>query len=176
MFPAYYLNRPIESLQTMLQTISDHDPNVLPVIPDGVFGRGTYASVLSFQKTQGLPPTGDLTPETWAAVARVYQTLYPKNTPVLAEPVWETNRVLMPNDSNYHLFLIQGLLAALSFLFADLPKPELTGMLDTATQTGLRWVQQASDLEPTGALDTQTWYYLTQLYRTVIGDGTAFKG
>ena len=48
--PEYYLGRPVRSLQTMLRQIADTDSRVLPVIPDGHYGKSTYASVRSFQE------------------------------------------------------------------------------------------------------------------------------
>ena len=174
-YPSYYLGKPIESLQTMLREISNFYPAVLPVIPDGTFGRSTFASVRSFQTMQGLSPTGEVTPETWVSIAELYGHLYPKSTIVTAIPVWETNQILGLGSTNYHLFLVQAMLAALSYIFKDVQKTESTGKLDDTTQAGLQWLQQASGLNPTGKLDTQTWFYLTNLYRTSTGDGTTFS-
>jgi len=35
--PAFYLGKPVRSLQTMLRHISEEDTRILPLIPDGVF-------------------------------------------------------------------------------------------------------------------------------------------
>lgn len=167
-----YITRPILSLQTMLRSISQTDSRVLPVIPDGQYGSNTFASVRSFQEAYGLPPTGEADLTTWNTVVSVYESIIPSITNPSTTPAWNIGRSVQPGQFNYHLYLVQAMLAALSDFFPDLQKPGVNGTLDSTTQQGLKWLQAASGLQQTGALDTQTWNYLNALYRTTIADGT----
>lgn len=167
MEPDYYLGKPIESLQTMLREIAAVYPQILPVIPNGVYNRNTFAAVQSFQRMVGLPPNGIATPGTWAAIADLFHQIYPFRTPPDETTRWPAGKILRPEEASHYLYLAQGMLAALCRLFPACPKPELSGVLDSKTQQGLIWLQRAAGLEQTGWLDTQTWYYLNHLYRTM---------
>lgn len=171
-FPEYYLSKPVLSLQTMLRQISASDSRILPIIPDGYYGKSTYAAVRSFQQAYNLPDTGDADLETWAAIAKVFDQTVVIQTPPTTRPIWPTDRVLRPGSSNYHLYLVQAMLIVLSDVFPDLQSPNVTGALDKETQAGLKWVQHAADLPETGTLDTATWHALNGLYRIMAGDGT----
>lgn len=167
--PAFYIGRPIFSLQTMLRQISFRDPRVLPVIPNGTFGRNTYASVRSFQAAYGLPQTGRVDQTVWDAVAAAYEAALRDVFPPEVLPFWPVGQVLRPRAQNPDLYLAQAMLYVLSQRFRDLPTPTFSGTLDAATAKGLRWVQQAAGLPQNGSLDTQTWRILSSLYRGMTG-------
>ena len=169
--PEFYLGKPVRSLQTMLRHISEEDIRILPLIPDGVFGGNTYASVRSFQQTYQLPDTGTVDSSTWDAIVSVHNQLLPTRFSPGILPVWPSGNCILPGEANDHIFLIQAMLAAISRYFSTQTAPSLTGTLDEATENGLRWVQSAGGLTATGALDTTTWHYLTALYRIMTGSG-----
>ena len=170
--PEYYIGRPVESLQTMLRTISDTNAHILPVIPNGQYESNTYASVRSFQKVTGLPETGTVDLETWNKLVEAYNRSLLQYTIPTIRPNWFSAQKVLAGEYNRHLYLIQAMLTALSLEFPDLTAPAPTGILDLQTQTGLRWVQAASGLEQNGSLDTATWNSLNALYRTTIGNGS----
>ena len=167
----FYTGKPVLSLQEMLRSISEVNSNILPVIPDGRYDQNTFASVRSFQETYGLPPTGEADLETWDAVIKVYDQISPSVTTPATRPSWDTDQSVQPGQFNYHLYLVQAMLAALSDFFPQIPRPELTGNLDTPTQDSLIWLQSAAGLRRSGALTTETWNYLNGLSRTIIGNG-----
>ncbi len=169
--PEFYAGRPVSSLQTMLRLISETDTRILPIVPDGIYGANTYASVLSFQDAYGLPLTGEADLLTWDTIVRAYDRAIPQTTSPTLSPLWSTSRTVEPGQFNYHIYLIQAMLAALSDVFQEQKAPELNGILDETTQQGLQWIQSISGLPKTGALDTATWNHLNALYRTVIKDG-----
>lgn len=169
--PEYYAGRPVSSLQTMLRLISETDERVLPIVPDGRYGANTYASVLSFQDAYGLPLTGEADLLTWDTVVRAYDRALPQTVSPSISPLWSTGRTVRPGQFNYHIYLIQAMLAALSDIYQQLKAPEVNGILDGPTQQGLRWIQSVSGLPQTGALDTATWNHLNAVYRTIIKDG-----
>lgn len=169
--PEYCLGRPVRSLQTMLRRISETDSRILPVIPDGFYGQSTYASVRSFQQVYGLPPTGEADALTWDTVSAVFQQTALERFPPAALPIWGVDQVVNPGEFNYHVYLVQGMLAALACFFPALATPQSDGILNTATEQGLRWIQKAAGIAETGQLSTLTWNFLTGLYRTTTGNG-----
>lgn len=70
--PEDYINRPVRSLQTMLQVLSNVFPALLNVNPDGIYGEATQKAVRAFQRFSGLPETGIAEQETWNSLASCY--------------------------------------------------------------------------------------------------------
>lgn len=70
--PEDYINRPVRSLQTMLQVLSNVFPALLTVNPDGIYGETTQKAVRAFQRFSGLPETGIAEQETWNSLASCY--------------------------------------------------------------------------------------------------------
>lgn len=167
--PAFFIGKPIFSLQTMLRQISFWDRRVLPVIPSGVYGRNTYASVRSLQAVCGLPQTGRVDPSTWNAVTAAYREALCASFPPQILPVWPVGRIVPPGAQDPDLCLVQAMLHVLAQRFSGVSAPELTGRLDTATTNGLMWIQAAAGLPQNGALDAQTWRALGDLYRNSTG-------
>ena len=70
--PEDYINRPVRSLQTMLQVLSNVFPALLNVNPDGIYGETTQKAVRAFQRFSGLPETGIAEQETWNSLASCF--------------------------------------------------------------------------------------------------------
>ena len=89
--PEDYINRPVRSLQTMLQVLSNVFPALLNVNPDGIYGEATQKAVRAFQRFSGLPETGIAEQETWNSLASCYLRHAPSTG-------WrsETRRTLRP--------------------------------------------------------------------------------
>lgn len=169
--PEIYQGNPVYSLQTMLRQISDFDPRVLPIVPDGYFGRSTHASVRSFQQAYGLPVTGDVDEATWNAIANTHNRALRERAMPVIEPVWFPGQSIDPGEENIHLFLVQAMLTALSRFYPELQAPAVNGILDSVTERDLKWIQKAAGLPQTGSLNTLTFHALTTLYRTATGTG-----
>lgn len=170
--PEYYIDRPIESLQAMLRLISDIDTSILPVIPNGTYDGNTYASVRSFQEANDLLPNGITDQSTWETIVKAYDNRSPHRTTPVTQPSWDIGQSVKSGQFNYHIYLVQAMLHALSDFFPTISSPLLSGILDSETQQGLKWIQDAAGIKSTGELDTATWTYLNALYRAMIADGT----
>ena len=169
--PEYFTGKPIKSMQTMLRFISLEDPNVLPVIPGGTYDSSTYASVISFQSAYDLQPSGAVDQFSWQTIVRQYDRALPFRTIPTTRPSWSSEQTAMPGQFNYHIYLVQAMLTALSDFFSDLDPPDLTGTLDPVTQSGLQYIQAASRISETGELNTATWNYLNAIYGAMVKDG-----
>lgn len=156
-----FVGQPIRSLQTMLRTIAQLEPNQPSVIPDGVYTKQTADSVSAFQRRKGLPVTGVVDNTTWDRIVQDFNRANIEQQP--AQPVQITlnpGQVIRKGEENVLLFLIQSMLLVLSMAQKGIPEPEITGILDPLTQEALLAFQIISDLPPTGELDKQTWKHL----------------
>lgn len=82
--PSYFVGRPIESMQTMLRVAAEGNNRLLPVVPDGIFGRNTMAAVTAFQRYCGLPATGVMNQTTWERLVQTYQAQLVQQAPAEA--------------------------------------------------------------------------------------------
>lgn len=166
------IGQPIQNLQTMLRTISQYDKTVLPVIPDGIYGKDTMASVSSFQKRAGLPVTGVADLNTWYKMVETYRRAVVEIGP--AEPVnplLEAAQSIHPGDANNNLYLMHGMLLAIAAFYPSLPKPACNNLHDEASVAAIKWLQERAGIEPTGEITRITWSNLARLYRITVGDG-----
>ena len=142
MLPEDYINRPVRSLQTMLQVLSNVFPALLTVNPDGIYGETTQKAVRAFQRFSGLPETGIAEQETWNSLASCYLRHAPSVLP--PEPlriVLQPGQEIAPGEQNLHLFLMQAMMAALAGRFSNANPPEVTGVFDAATKKAVLELQ-----------------------------------
>ena len=165
-----FLDQPIRSLQTMLRTIASIEPNQINVMPDGIYGSQTAAAVRSFQRRQGLNPTGVVDQATHERIVQEYERAYieaEKARPV--QITLDPGQVLRRGERNNHLYLAQSMLTVLNLLEPAIPRPPHTGVLDPQTQTSVAAFQTLAGLPPTGEIDKRTWKDLS-LYYTLAAD------
>ena len=160
------LNAPIRSLQLMLRTLSFLDSDYPSLIPDGIFGAATAGAVSTFQQKNDLPITGIADFETHRAISAAYDAALPRLTPAESPLIWfPADLSVSPGQSHPHVFLTQGLLAALSSLYPELPCPALTGRIDEKTEQSLRAIQELHGAPVTGKLDGETYNLAARMYR-----------
>ena len=160
-----FVNQPIRSLQTMLRTIAAIEPGQMNVMPDGIYGPQTAAAVRSFQRRQGLNPTGVADQATHERLVREYERARIETEK--AHPVRITldpGQVLRRGEKNNHIYLVQSMLTVLHLLDDRIPKPDHTGILDPATAESIAVFQTLAGLPPTGEVDKRTWKDLALYY------------
>ena len=109
--PSYFVGRPIESMQTMLRVAAEGNNRLLPVVPDGIFGRNTMAAVTAFQRYCGLPATGVMNQTTWERLVQTYQAQLVQQAPAEAmQPILNPYQTIKAGESNYHVYLVQSVL------------------------------------------------------------------
>ena len=165
-----FVDQPIRSLQTMLRTIAGIEPGQINVMPDGIYGPQTAAAVRSFQRRQGLNPTGVVDQATHERIVQEYERAYieaEKARPV--QITLEPGQVIRRGERNNHVYLAQSMLTVLHLLDNKIPAPPHTGVLDPATAESLAAFQTAAGLPPTGEIDKRTWKDLS-LYYTLAAD------
>ena len=163
----------IRNLQIMLRVIASTTGEIPSVIPDGIYGPQTAASVRAFQQAAGLPVTGKVNEATWSSIINAYQFLAPRSQePSPLKIMLDKNDTIGPGTDGNHVYLVQAMLAALHRLLRNIPAVTVNGDYDAATEQAVKTIQRFSGLPDTGLVDRNTWQRLTSLYRLTVGAGT----
>ena len=160
-----FLGQPIRSLQTMLRILSEDDPTLPTLIPDGIYGNQTRQAVYAFQQKYGIPATGVSDQQTWERIVEEHNKSRIRLSP--AEPlqlILNPNQVIRRNEYHPYLFLVQSMLVALGTAYGVFSPPSITGILDLETSEAISTFQKLSALPQTGELDKITWKHLALQY------------
>ena len=65
----------MSTIQYFLNFIGNFTNNIQPPAVDGIFGQGTYNSVVQFQRQYGLAPDGIVGRDTWNKLQAVYNDI-----------------------------------------------------------------------------------------------------
>jgi len=163
--PESFIGQPIRSLQTMLRVIGEHDTSAKRIVPDGIYGPETAAAVSVFQRKHGLPVTGITDQATWEAVTAIYEpALIEIDEAVPLHIILNPRQVIRKGERHPHIYLVQGMLAALSEIYESVGQPGHSGILDEATADAIASFQALNGLPMTGNLDKHTWKHLALQY------------
>ena len=160
-----FVGQPVRSLQTMLRVISEDDPTLPTVVPDGIYGQETMTAVTAFQRRNSLPMTGITDQLTWESIVKAYDDAFiriHKAQPI--EILVDPGKVYRRGESSPYLCLAQSMLVFLSQKHENIHKPSHSGTLDSATAEALAEFQLIADLPSTGELDKITWKYLVNQF------------
>ena len=160
-----FIGQPIRSLQTMLRVIAEDNPGYVRIIPDGIYGPETMSAVTVFQRRHGIPASGITNQQTWEAIVEEYDASRIRQD--RAHPldiILNPGQIIRRGERHPNVYLVQGMLAALSDTYRSIAAPGLTGLLDDATADALASFQMLSGLPMTGHLDKHTWKHLTLQY------------
>ena len=145
------LGQPIRSLQTFLRRIAVSDPDIPRVIPDGIYGEQTEASVIAFRTKYGpQPPVGEVDYATWLRIVEVYDDI------LFAEEEPETGGsplVIRAGSESPVLIPLQGIIAALSLRYPQLGDILPTGIHDADSVTAVKKLQRIFGLPQSGTID-----------------------
>ena len=157
-----FIEQPIRSLQTMLRVISLDNDNANSLVPDGIYGPTTMATVSAFQRKSGIPVTGVTDLKTWNKIVATYLDATTRlRSGNSIEIILDPGKILKYGDSSPYLYLLQGMLAELSDDHPSIPRPGLSGVMDAETVASVKGFQQLSGLPQTGEADKITWKNIT---------------
>ena len=160
-----FIGQPIRSLQTMLRVIAEEDPRHMTLVPDGIYGPETSASVSLFQRLHGLPVTGITDQITWEALVAVYEPAFISQAEASPlEIILNPGEVIRKGQRHPNIYLVQGILQVLSERYGSISPPGSGGILDEATADSLASFQYLNGLPMTGNLDKHTWKHLALQY------------
>lgn len=154
----------VMGLQEMLRTISFWLEDIPSVITDGIFGPETKDSVTAFQTVYGLKPTGEVDSRTWQRIRDVYFQLN-ELYGLPDECVFIVSEVdIKEGDETPELFVIQGMIKAISTELANVPQIDINGVHDEKSVAAVIFIQNITGIEPTGDIDTRTYNNIANLY------------
>ena len=151
----------IRELQSYLYAISMFDKNIPQILPDGVYDADTRAAVEAFQRTYGLPVTGDTDSATWNRIAAIYRD-YLDGAPAAYHVFPSRSFTACIGDSGEVVYIIQAMLWKAAAWYDNMPKVSVCGEFDEATASAVRAFQQRSGLPDSGTVDCLTWNMLVR--------------
>ena len=164
--------QPVRSLQSMLDQLAIHDPKLVRLAVDGVFGERTLEAVMVFQREYHEPVNGVVDLGTWNAIRRAYlkiELLYgaPPALNVLPNGEYAAGEGAVTEP----VIIVQAMFVSLAQKVTNFQPCEINGCNDGNTQADIRAVQGLAGLPVTGILDRATWSFLVQLYQARVTRG-----
>ena len=164
--------QPVRSIQYMLNELAIHDPKLVRLAVDGVFGERTLEAVMVFQRDFHPPVTGVVDLGTWDAIRDAYfrvELLYGAPPPLNVLPSGAFTSA--QGDESEPMLIVQAMFVSLNKVMTNFQPCQVNGCNDGKTHTNIRTIQQLSGLPVTGVLDRSTWAYLVQLYQALVTRG-----
>lgn len=160
-----FIEQPVRSLQTMLRVLSEDDPTLPTVIPDGIYGADTMHAVSAFQRRYGLNVTGIADQLLWDTLVIAYEKARIQVEPAeYIEIIMDPGQVFLHGDSSPYIYLLQSMLTQLSKDHAAIRPTTHNGILDEVTSGSLAAFQVLSGLPANGTLDKITWKHLVHQF------------
>ncbi len=156
----------VMSIQRYLRQLSFHDGEILPVPIDGIYESATRDSVISFQKKNGLSPTGIVDRETWDRLKREYDRSVALNSPPVRLDIFPRTPMsyaLKLGENSYLAAIVQHILDELEAVYG-FPSLSSSGVYDETTAANVREFQTRNLIPTTGEVDRETWDALAVQY------------
>lgn len=158
----------VQYFLTLLRQFVDYLPYVAT---DGIYGSGTEKAVMAFQRSKGLPVTGNTDESTWQSLYNAYEGvvtyLQRENKLLKVETVPYPSVVLKRGDVGPSVRIFKDYLSYISKVFFDTPPVAQNNIFDLRTQNAVKSFQQIFQLPETGQVDEATWNTIADVYRTL---------
>ena len=164
--------QPVRSLQYMLDQLAIHDPKLIRLAVDGVFGERTLEAVMVFQREYHEPVTGVVDLDTWETIRRAYikiELLY--GVPPALNVLPDGGYTAEEGEEGEPVLIVQAMLVSLAKKVTNFKPCEINGCNDGNTLADIRVIQGLAGLPVTGILDRATWSFLVQLYQALVTRG-----
>ncbi len=160
----------IRILQYYLNFIAEFNNFIPSVNPDGIYGPQTAQAVRTFQMSVGLPQTGVVDETTWNAIYSSYITKYnalPAEFRTGATAPFPGEN-LERGSSGEAVSVIQRYLARISESYPSIPRVEVTGVFDEATQEAVLAYEREFGLPERGFINITVWDSIADLYSDLV--------
>lgn len=155
----------IADLQGRLRIIAEADGHLPQVAVDGIYGEETAAAVRAFQQRMGIAPTGAVDLATWQSIEAAYiKAVKALAPPHGIEPLRPGAEEIKVGDSGAAVQMLLIMLSDISERFVNIPKTDKNGLYDEQDEKAVKIIQSLAGIEPTGAVDSQTWTVITRLF------------
>ena len=155
----------IMELQQRLYNISRVDKDIIPVIPDGIFGEETENSVKSFQRKFGFPETGVADFELWDRInEESKKALFILSDPVQVISIKKEDLPLVIGQVSKEVHTLNMMLNRLSDLYSGFENVGHGDRFTAYTQREVSKWQKVINHDITGEVDKLTWNRLSEHY------------
>ena len=156
----------VEQLQFWLNTIAQYDSSIPSVAVDGIFGSGTRAAVLAFQRQAGLTADGVVGQLTWEAIYDEFRSIQSDNGTPNAYP----GTPLRQGDTGQNVRLVQFWLKIARSVYSSLSDVSVDGIYGAHTAAAVRRFQSYFGLTADGVVGRNTWNKLYEVYNSIAND------
>lgn len=157
----------VRNIQRYLRRLSYTDPSIPPVPIDGIFGEATRASLMAFQRMNGLGESGVADRESWEILYKKYLAVSDIYTPPSAFSVFPRvpkDYAMGIGEESFAVSAVQYLLGEVSVIIDAIEQVAITGKYDIETSRAVSVFQTLAGLEVTGEVDLMTWESLVDTY------------
>ena len=161
-------------VQFYLSQAAQYVSTVSEVALDGVFGSGTRAQVINFQRYYNLTPDGVVGPATWDKMYRLFLSIRdgvdsPTQTPPASAVYPGTPLRLGSTGAN--VTRVQNWLNDIGSVYSGIPALNADGRFGSATQAAVISFQSMFGLSADGVVGLATWNRLYAVWQDLVGDG-----
>lgn len=152
--------------------IAAFDLMLAPVEITEEYNQPAMLAIQEFQRTRGLPITGEIDNLTWTALyvqyVAAYAELFPDclNNGELPAPF----STLTVGSRGVYVAQLQSWINTLSIYYCDLVPQSVNGVYDETTESNVYVLQEFLDLPLTGTVDRTTWRLIRSAYHSAIED------
>lgn len=162
----------ISDIQTYLREIHQSGANVRSVIPDGIYGQRTRDAVSDFQRSTGIPETGEVNKDTWNAIYAAYDDARRNlNMQEGITPFPALDEIMTEGDSGTSVLMLQAMLNTIAGMHINIAMNDMNGYYGENTALAVSEIQAASGLTPTGQTDIRTWNTIVRIFNAAAEDG-----
>jgi peptidoglycan hydrolase-like protein with peptidoglycan-binding domain len=154
-------------LQYYLSYVANNIPTVQGVAIDGSFGPATKGSVLSFQRTYGLPETGIVNRTMWNKLQEIYYSQVQKIPYIFrsGEIIPYPGRILRNGIEGNDVRVLQEYLSFIASKNAEIPDVIADGSYGPATEAAVRAFIKSYGLSDTnGRVNATVWDAIASVY------------
>lgn len=159
----------VRTIQYYLAIIGFFNPALPPITITGVFDENTRDAVFAFQNQYGLPVTGVINRDTWNELMRVYQATVssiPQDYVRYSDRIFP-GRSLTLGSTGEEVQTLQRLLQLASNRDPSIPRVDITGTFDNATDNAVRIIQTRVGLPVNGTVGPIVW---NSIVNTALGN------
>lgn len=155
----------IFELQSYLRNISRADSDIKRVVPDGIFGEETTASVKSFERKYGFEQTGVVDYERWTKIKQENdRVVFLFSEPRQVAQISLSDLPLRLGDKGNIIYHLKTMLLYLGQKHQNFKSLTVNNIFDEETRDSVRQWQRVIRVEDNGEVDKITWNYLADYY------------
>lgn len=155
----------IFEIQTYIRNISQLDPQIPSLVPDGIYGTETTESVTAFQRKHLLEQTGKVDFNTWNKLLEENdKAVFAFSEPVQTAPAQNGDFPLKTGKRSHLNRNINLMLTRLSEFYKNFSGAFLSPDYTKDTERLIGIFQSVTGNPVTGEADKNTWNLLSELY------------